>query len=113
MLRWLSNNTATKRARILGRKNSQKLPRPDKLTSEMVRYLTLILGHSPSWVQGLKYVKRPRAGIENICDVRVFDELLTTANKANIMNFNSLDDFPDMILFEGWLNKDDGIVILK
>jgi hypothetical protein len=45
--------------------------------------------------------------------VRVFDELLTTVNKVYVKNFNSLDDYPDMILFEGWLNKDDGVALLE
>jgi hypothetical protein len=58
-------------------------------------------------------VERPRVGINNICDVRVFDELLTTVNKVHVKNFNSLDDYPDMILFEGWLNKDDGVALLE
>jgi len=112
-LRWLSNKAAAKAVLPLGRQNLQKLPRPDKLPLGMVRYLTVILGHSPNWVQGLKYVERPRAGVNSICDVRVFDELLTIVNKVEVKNFNSLDDYPDMILFQGWFNKDNGIAILE
>lgn len=97
----------------MSRQHLQKLPGPEKLPIEITRYLTRILGHSPNWVQGLMYVEQPRAGNKNICDVRVFDELITTVNKVYVSNFNSLDDFPDMILFEGWLNRDDGTAILE
>jgi len=113
MLRWLSNKTAAKGRSLLGRQNSRKLPKPDKLTIELARYLTVILCQSPKWVLGLKYVERPKAGKKGLCDIRVFDELLTTANKVQVINYNSLDDYHDFILYEGWLNKDDGNVFLE
>jgi hypothetical protein len=97
----------------LSRQNLPKLSGPKKLPIEITRYLTRILGHSPNWVQGLMYAEQPKAGIKNICDVRVFDELITTGNKVYVKNFISLDDFPDLILFKGWLNKDDGTAILE
>lgn len=112
-MRWLSNKTAAKGRSLLGRQSSQKLPKPHKLTIEIARYLTVILGQSSNWVLGLKYVERPKAGKKGVCDIRVFDKLLTTANRVQVINYNSLDDYHDFILYEGWLNKDDGIVFLE
>jgi hypothetical protein len=113
MLRWLSNKTAATGRALFGRQSSQKLPKPDKLTIELARYLTVILGQSPNWVFRLKYVERPKAGKKGVWDIRIFDELLTTANNVQVVNYNSLDDYHDFILYEGWLNKHDGIVFLK
>jgi len=112
-LRWPFNKNTDREKPSLIRQNSQKLPGPEKLPLEVARFLIVILGHNPAWVRGLKYVERPRAGIQSMYDVRVFDELATAAKRVHVINFNSLDDYPDLIIFEGWLNKDNGIALLR
>ena len=59
---------------------------------------------SDHWVKYMA-VMRPQKEGGDVCDVRVFDEWSAQQNKISILNYGSLDNQPDMILFEGWFDR--------
>jgi hypothetical protein len=82
--------------------------RPKDLPDPVGRFMVVNLGKNPDWVWRLKSVRRPRPadGInKEPYDVRVFDEGEAAARKVSIKNYLSLDDHPELILFEGWYDK--------
>ena len=91
---------------------SPKLPKPKDLPSPVGRHLITQLNLDPDWVWSLKGVVRPT--IEKlISDIRIFDPKEAVIGDVVVKNFNSLDDFPEMILFEGSFNKTTGWVDIK
>lgn len=69
------------------------------------RYLVVKLGKDPDWVWTLKGVVQPREGRRGCFDVRVLDAAQALQKKAIISGYSSLDEHPDLILFEGWFDR--------
>lgn len=69
------------------------------------RELVVTLGKQPDWVWSLKAALRDREGQKNMLEFRIFDPGEAARWKAKISDFNSLDQYPDLILFEGWYDK--------
>ena len=69
------------------------------------RHLAADLKKSPDWVWKLKGVVRQRGEGKDTFDVRVFDEAEVAAKKVTITDYASLDEHPELILYEGWFNK--------
>ena len=63
------------------------------------------LGKNPDWVWNLKGVVRRGQEGKDSYDVRVFDQTMAAAKMAIIKDYTSLDEHPDLILFEGWFDK--------
>lgn len=78
---------------------------PKGLPSSVGRDLVVKGGENPDWVWSLKCVERPSEGKENCYDVRIFDENDAAKRGISVKNYNSLDQAPELILFEGWYNK--------
>jgi len=91
----------------------QKLPKPKNIPEPVVRYLVVELGKDPDWVCRLKSVVRPRQGRKDSYDVRVFDEVKTTQMNVMVKHYTSLDDHPELILYEGWFRKKSTTVQIK
>lgn len=89
-----------------------KLPRPKKIHSSMGRHLVVAMGKDPDWVWSLKGVSRPRGNPKNAFDIRVFDDFKARGKGIVVKNYLTLDAHPDLILFEGWHDKDSGAVEL-
>jgi hypothetical protein len=81
-----------------------KLPGPKKMLYPVGRELVL-KGADPDWVWNLKCVERPKEGKENWYDIRVFDESSAGKKSISVQDYTSLDQAPDLILFEGRYNK--------
>ena len=56
------------------------------------------------WVNYLA-VKRPRPDDQDIVDVRIFDEFRASEKKVKVLDYASLDEHPDLILLEGWIDN--------
>ena len=85
-----------------------KLPGPKNMPDPVGRFMVVNLGKNPDWVWRLKSVRRPRPADEmnkEPYDVRVFDESEAAAKKVRVKNYLSLDEHPELILFEGWYDK--------
>ena len=86
-------------------KGTQEKGMPPKSIPEPVgRYLVVNLGQNPDWVWNLKAVMRGTAD-NDLFDVRVFDPSQAASRKVQIKDFNSLDDHPEIILYDGNFNK--------
>jgi len=62
-------------------------------------------GENPDWVWRLKCLERQKDGREGCYEVRVFDENTAGERKISVRDYTSLDEVPELILFEGWYNK--------
>jgi hypothetical protein len=84
----------------------EKLPRPTDIAEQVGRYLVVEKKRDPDWVWKLKSVVRQRPEEKKRFDVRVFDKAQATANKVTVKDYTSLDEHPDLILYEGWFDKE-------
>jgi hypothetical protein len=79
--------------------------RPKDLPEAVGRYLVVDLKMDPDWVWTLKAAMCRREEDKNTKDFRIFNPASADAAGAKIRNFNSLDAYPDLVLYEGWYNK--------
>ncbi|MGD9045584.1 MAG: hypothetical protein PVG06_17855 [Desulfobacterales bacterium] len=91
---------------------SSKLPKPKDLPTQVGMHLVAQLKLDPDWVWSLKGVVQPTVE-KQILDIRIFDPKDAVISILKIRDYNSLDDFPEMILFEGSFNKSTGWVDIK
>ena len=89
-----------------------KLPKPKDLPERVGIHLVTQLKLDPDWVWSLKGVVRPTSEKHNF-EIRVFDPKEAVISDMVVRDFYSLDDFPEMILFEGCFNKDTGWIDIK
>jgi hypothetical protein len=64
---------------------------------------------NPDWVWNLKGVVRP-AGKKKVFYCRVFDEAQAAQAGVKVKDWTSLDDYPDLILWEGYFDKETNTV---
>jgi len=83
----------------------QKLPKPKSIPEPVGRYLVVNLGKNPDWVWHLKGVVRSRQESKDSYDVRVFDEAKAGQARVIVRDYTSLDEHPELILYEGWFDK--------
>jgi hypothetical protein len=105
---WKMDNKNDRRSN----QGSSKLPKPKDLPNRVGIYLVRDLKLDPDWVWTLKGVVRPTTEKHNF-EIRIFDPKETVIRDAIVTDFNALDAFPEMILFEGCFNKDTGWVDIK
>ena len=91
---------------------SPNLPKPKDLPTQVGMHLVTQLKLDPDWVWSLKGVVRPATEKQNF-EIRIFDPKEAVISDAKIRNYNSLDDYPEMILFEGCFKKNSGWVDIK
>lgn len=87
------------------------LPKPKDLSNQVGIHLVTKLKLDPDWVWRLKGVVRPTE--KQNFEIRIFDPKEAVISDVKVTNFNSLDDFPEMILFEGCFNKSNGRIDIK
>ena len=84
-----------------------KLMPPVDLPQQVGQYLVVKLGKDPDWVWDLKAVVKPaEGGKKSARRFRVYDPVQAAKQWIKIHNYHSLDDYPDLILFEGDYDKD-------
>ena len=82
-----------------------KLPSPKGVPELVGRYMVVEEKKNPDWVWALKGVVRP-AGKRKAFYCRVFDEAQTSQVRVKVKDWASLDDHPDLILWEGYCDKE-------
>ena len=87
------------------RPQAEKLPKPKDIPDLVGRYLVTEMGKDPDWVWKLKGAVRQRSESKGAFDVRVFDAAQAAAKKVTVKDYTSLDEHPDLILYEGWFDK--------
>ena len=83
-----------------------KLSRPKDLPDEVGRHLVVDLGLDPDWVWRLKAAVRPREGERHTRDIKIFDPVRADAAGVTIKHYDSLDDHPELVLFDGSYNSE-------
>jgi len=91
----------------------EKLPKPKGMFQLLLNYLMTEMKQDPIWLWTLKTVVRPRPESKDAFDVRVFDEAQVAAKKVAIKDYTSLNEHPDLILYEGWFDKKSGKVQIE
>ena len=98
-----------------GRKNGnqeEKLPRPKQLPSQIGQHLVIKLKKDPNWVWSLKCALRNKQGFKNVFEFRIFDNLKAAEARVSMKNYNSFQEHPEFILYEGWFDKNTGHIAL-
>jgi hypothetical protein len=95
------------REKMFWKKKSEggNLPGPKDIPELVGRHLVVALKQDPDWVWRLKGVVRPHPENKDVNDVRVFDEAGVAKNSFKIKDYDSFNQFPEAVLFEGWFNK--------
>jgi hypothetical protein len=105
-INWKFWKTASKNDQTLNKKPS-KLPKPKDLPDRVGIHLVTQLKMDPDWVWTLKGVVRPTTEKHNF-EIRIFDPEEAFLSDVIVTDFNSLEGYPELILFEGCFNKNTG-----
>jgi hypothetical protein len=92
---------------------AERLTEPQKIPEMVGRHLIDNLKMDVVWVWDLKAVVRKRAGDKPGFDIRVYDELEMAEKKVKVKDYTSLDERPDLILYEGWFDRQTKQISLK
>ena len=86
-----------------------KLPGPKGIPELAGRHMVVKENKNPDWVWQLKGVVRP-AGKKKTFYCRVFSEAQVAQAGIKVKDWTSLDDHPDLILWEGYFDKETNTV---
>lgn len=84
----------------------QKLSPPRLIPALVEKYLVSEYKMDVSLVRLLKIVVRKRSQAERAFDCRIFDQSEAEAQELKINDYNTLDQHPDLILYEGHYEED-------
>ena len=86
-------------------KTSEGPTKIDRLLTEIIgNEWTKVPSVSDHWVV-YKAVTRMHKDNGSVCDVRVFDEWSAKEKRVKVTDYESLDAHPDLVIFEGWLDR--------
>ena len=83
----------------------EKLPGPRLLPGFVQKYIVQRYAMDPEIAKIIMMVRRPRSQSPGISDCRVFDNAEVEALNLKVHDFDSLNDRPDLILYEGWFDE--------
>ncbi len=83
-----------------------KLPGPKDIPELAGRYLVVEKKRDPDWVWHLKAVIRKNDRGKKVFDVRIFNEAQVAEKRVKVKDWTTFDEHPDLILYEGWFDKD-------
>ncbi len=96
------------------KKDKNALPGPKTLPNPVYQdIVTKFRGDPDEAWNDFKVVVRPKEGEKDTFEVRVFNGVHASSRHVFIRDYNSLDDYPDLILYEGWFNKRGQVEIQK
>ena len=90
-----------------------KLPKPKELPNQVGIYLVAKLHEDPDWVWKLRYVSRPKDKEKHILEFRIFNPLEADRKGRSVLDYYSLDVYPELILFTGFFDKKSGTVTIS
>ena len=83
----------------------KRLPGPKDIPGFVQNYLVAERKMNPDLVKLLKAVVRKGPTGETAFNIRVFDESEALAKKVQVKDYTSLDERPDLIIYEGWFDE--------
>jgi len=84
----------------------EKLKGPKDIPDIVGGHLVTDLNQNPDVVWKLKAVKRRRQESKNAFDFRVFDDVEAATKQIKVQDYTTLDEHPELILFEGWFDTE-------
>jgi hypothetical protein len=78
-----------------------KLRKPEELPSEVGRYMVVNLKLDPDWVWSLRCAVRDKEGVKGTRYIRIFDETRANELEISVKNYTTMDEHPELIIFEG------------
>jgi hypothetical protein len=94
--------------KMFGRKKSAKeegkLSGPKAIPGPVLNYLVAERKMDPDLVKLLKSVER-KGTTEAAFNIRVFDDSEAIARHVQVKDYTSLDECPDLIIYEGWYDE--------
>ena len=91
----------------------QRRARPKELPQAVGRKLIVDLQIDPDEAWSLRYVGHPLEAQTGIQDFRVYDPAKAAGAGLLVKDWHSLDDQPDLILYEGQYDKSCTVVFLR
>ena len=88
----------------------KKLPAPSSIESILATKLIVDLKQDADQIWKLHSVVCQRSGGGQRFDFRVFDADRVTATRVQVKDYTSLDDYPELIVYQGWFDKESGEV---
>ena len=85
-----------------------KLPGPKGIPDTVGRYMVVEEKKDPNWVWQLRGVVRP-VGKKKAFYCRVFSESQVAEAGFKVKDWTSLDGHPELILWEGYFNKETNV----
>lgn len=79
--------------------------KPKDLPQDVGKYLVVKLGYDPDWVWVLKSVAIKKENKKDCFDFRAFNTATAHAKGVKVENYFSLEAHPDLVLFDGWYDK--------
>ena len=83
----------------------EKLPGPQAIPGLVQKYLVAEWKMDPGLVQLLKAVVLKSATQETGLNIRVFDDTEALGKKVQVKDYTSLDERPDLIIYDGWFDE--------
>lgn len=90
----------------VARKKNEKLPGPKRVPKMIEKFMVDEYKIDPEIVEILKMLVKYRPQQKNIFDCRIFDPEEAEALGVKVIDYNSLSDHTDMILYDGWMDED-------
>jgi hypothetical protein len=85
-------------------KEEGKLSGPKAIPGSVLNYLVAERKMDPDLVKLLKAVER-KSTTEAAFNIRVFDDSEAIARQVQVKDYTSLDECPDLIIYEGWYDE--------
>lgn len=84
---------------------AEKLGGPKPISPVVEKYITTEYKMDPDLAKLLKTVTRRSSTEAAGLNIRLFDESEAIAKKVQVKNYTSLDEHPDLIIYEGWFDE--------
>lgn len=97
----------------IGGGSAVKLPGPKDLPQQVGRVIVVSHKEDPDRVWALKCVTKPQEGKKNTRDIRIYNPSKATESGVSVRDFHSLDNFPNLVLYEGYFEKGSNNVHLE
>lgn len=91
----------------------EKLPGPMQIPGFVGKHLITEYKMEPDLMQVLKAVVRKNPKAAKMFDCRIFDPSEAEASEIRIKDYTSLDEHPELLLYEGWFDEGSKRVELK
>lgn len=83
------------------------------MPQQVGQYLVIREKMDPDWVWHLKCVVRSHGESRTALDFRVYSSAHAIQSSVRVVNFDSLEIHPELILYQGWYDKRNNQIFLE